>query len=87
MRGGTIHGTSKSTNTSFCFSWTMKFKLEGLDIYFPYEFIYPEQYSYMLELKHALDAKVMDADQGKVSATCESMKKRGKEWHRQVWDR
>lgn len=26
-------------------------------MYFPYEFIYPEQYQYMLELKHALDAK------------------------------
>ena len=35
----------------------MKFQLEGLTVYFPYEFIYPEQYQYMLELKHALDAK------------------------------
>ncbi|GAX84382.1 hypothetical protein CEUSTIGMA_g11804.t1 [Chlamydomonas eustigma] len=35
----------------------MKFKLEGLDVYFPYEFIYPEQYSYMLELKRSLDAR------------------------------
>lgn len=35
----------------------MKFRLEGLDVYFPYEFIYPEQYQYMLELKRALDAK------------------------------
>jgi DNA excision repair protein ERCC-2 len=26
-------------------------------VYFPYEYIYPEQYSYMLELKRALDAK------------------------------
>lgn len=35
----------------------MKVQLEGLTVYFPYEFIYPEQYAYMLELKHALDAK------------------------------
>ena len=35
----------------------MKFQLEGLQVYFPYEFIYPEQYQYMIELKHALDAK------------------------------
>ena len=35
----------------------MKFQLEGLTVYFPYEYIYPEQYQYMLELKHALDAK------------------------------
>lgn len=35
----------------------MRFQLEGLTVYFPYEFIYPEQYQYMLELKHALDAK------------------------------
>ena len=35
----------------------MKFNLEGLNVYFPYEYIYPEQYRYMLELKRALDAK------------------------------
>lgn len=35
----------------------MKFQLEDLTVYFPYEYIYPEQYKYMLELKHALDAK------------------------------
>lgn len=34
----------------------MKFTLEGLTVYFPYEFIYPEQYKYMLELKRSLDA-------------------------------
>jgi hypothetical protein len=34
----------------------MKFVLDGLTVYFPYEFIYPEQYRYMLELKRALDA-------------------------------
>jgi hypothetical protein len=35
----------------------MRFELEGLTVYFPYEYIYPEQYQYMLELKHSLDAK------------------------------
>ena len=35
----------------------MKFSLEGLSVYFPYEYIYPEQYQYMLECKRALDAK------------------------------
>ena len=34
-----------------------QFKLEGLEVFFPYEYIYPEQYRYMLELKRALDAK------------------------------
>ena len=32
--------------------------IDGLLVYFPYEYIYPEQYSYMLELKRTLDAQV-----------------------------
>ncbi|KAF2367063.1 Helicase/UvrB N-terminal [Trinorchestia longiramus] len=35
----------------------MKLDVDGLEVLFPYEFIYPEQYSYMLDLKRALDAK------------------------------
>ena len=35
----------------------MKFNLDGMDVYFPYDYIYPEQYEYMLELKRTLDAK------------------------------
>jgi hypothetical protein len=35
-----------------------RFNLEGLTVYFPYEYLYPEQYNYMLEVKRALDAKV-----------------------------
>ena len=35
----------------------MRFVLDGLPVYFPYEYIYPEQFQYMLELKRALDAK------------------------------
>nr|CAG4642311.1 EOG090X01B4 [Evadne anonyx] len=35
----------------------MKLNVDGLLVYFPYDYIYPEQFSYMLELKHALDAR------------------------------
>lgn len=34
----------------------MRLKLEDITVFFPYEYIYPEQYRYMLELKRALDA-------------------------------
>jgi DNA excision repair protein ERCC-2 len=36
---------------------TCRLIIDGLTVYFPYEFIYPEQYEYMLELKRSLDAK------------------------------
>ena len=36
----------------------MKFFLDDLPILFPYEFVYPEQYEYMKDIKKALDAKV-----------------------------
>lgn len=35
----------------------MKFQIEDVVVYFPYDNIYPEQYQYLLELKRALDAK------------------------------
>lgn len=35
----------------------MRLNVDGLQVFFPYEFIYPEQYAYMLELKKSLDAK------------------------------
>ncbi|XP_017879364.1 general transcription and DNA repair factor IIH helicase subunit XPD isoform X2 [Ceratina calcarata] len=35
----------------------MKITVDGLLVYFPYDYIYPEQYAYMLELKRGLDAK------------------------------
>ena len=35
-----------------------RLNVDGLLVYFPYDYIYPEQYTYMLELKRALDAKV-----------------------------
>ena len=41
----------------FFFFSSMKFLLDGLWVYFPYPYLYPEQYTYMLELKRALDAR------------------------------
>ena len=35
----------------------MKLNIDGLLVYMPYDFIYPEQYSYMHELKRGLDHK------------------------------
>jgi DNA excision repair protein ERCC-2 len=35
----------------------MRFPVDGLDVFFPYDFVYREQYAYMCELKRALDAK------------------------------
>ncbi|XP_046987986.1 general transcription and DNA repair factor IIH helicase subunit XPD [Schistocerca americana] len=35
----------------------MRLDVDGLPVYFPYDYIYPEQYAYMLELKKGLDAK------------------------------
>ncbi|KAJ6847349.1 putative DNA repair helicase UVH6 [Iris pallida] len=34
----------------------MKFQIEDVTVYFPYDHIYPEQYQYMLDLKRSLDA-------------------------------
>ena len=41
-----------------CTSLADRIYIDGMPVYFPYEFIYPEQYQYMLELKRTLDAKV-----------------------------
>jgi DNA excision repair protein ERCC-2 len=35
----------------------MRFDLEGLDVFFPYDYVYKEQYEYMLGLKRTLDDK------------------------------
>ena len=35
----------------------MRFDLDGLDVFFPYEYLYREQYEYMLNLKRAIDDK------------------------------
>ncbi|XP_075239150.1 general transcription and DNA repair factor IIH helicase subunit XPD-like [Convolutriloba macropyga] len=35
----------------------MKVNVDGLLVFFPYDYIYPEQFSYMQELKRTLDAK------------------------------
>ncbi|EOA93110.1 TFIIH basal transcription factor complex helicase subunit, partial [Anas platyrhynchos] len=34
-----------------------RLNIDGLLVPFPYDYIYPEQFSYMLELKRTLDAK------------------------------
>lgn len=34
-----------------------RLSVDGLLVYFPYDYIYPEQYAYMMELKKGLDAK------------------------------
>lgn len=39
----------------FLCSFFFRFLIEDLTVYFPYEFIYPEQYQYMAYLKQALD--------------------------------
>jgi DNA excision repair protein ERCC-2 len=35
----------------------MRFHLDGLEVFFPYDYIYPEQLNYMRELKQAIDNK------------------------------
>ena len=35
----------------------MRFLVDGLEVFFPYDMVYREQYQYMLELKRALDVK------------------------------
>ena len=35
----------------------MKIQIEDLEVLFPFDYCYPEQFDYMLELKRAIDAK------------------------------
>lgn len=35
----------------------MRFNLDGLEVFFPYDYLYKEQYEYMLHLKRSLDDK------------------------------
>lgn len=35
----------------------MRIDVDGIIVYFPYEFVYPEQYAYMVDLKRTLDAR------------------------------
>lgn len=53
----------------------MRLMVDGLPVYFPYEYIYPEQYAYMLELKKAIDAKghcLLEMPSGKNKNACKS---------------
>ena len=44
----------------------MIFYIQELKVYFPYEYLYPEQYKYMLEIKRGLDAQVHPSSQYKI---------------------
>ena len=51
----------------------MLVNIAGLKVYFPYDYIYPEQYAYMLELKRALDARghaVLEMPSGTGKTVC-----------------
>ena len=49
----------------FWFQWesvhflflVMKFEIDGVIVYFPYDYMYPEQYEYMRYLKKSLDVQ------------------------------
>ena len=45
-------------NLRHSLSFLLRLNIDGLLVYFPYDYIYPEQHSYMVELKRTLDAKV-----------------------------
>ena len=45
----------------------MKFMIGDLPVLFPYDRIYPEQYSYMSDLKQTLDAGVSNSPARKSS--------------------
>ena len=48
--------TSSHTQSHRQQSNNMKFILDGLPVIFPYDYIYPEQYAYMRDLKRSLDS-------------------------------
>lgn len=50
------HSTVSTAVISVIF--VFRLSVDGLLVFFPYDYIYPEQYAYMQELKKALDAKV-----------------------------
>uniref|UniRef100_A0A914RBF0 Uncharacterized protein n=1 Tax=Parascaris equorum TaxID=6256 RepID=A0A914RBF0_PAREQ len=39
---------------------TERIDVDGLEVYFPYDYVYPEQVLYMEEVKKTLDAQVMN---------------------------
>ena len=49
-----IEETANYSVDRFLLQSRMKLNVEGLLVYFPYDYIYPEQFSYMLELKRYL---------------------------------
>ncbi len=47
----------KSLFEGVTIDFLFRLTVDGLPVVFPYSHIYPEQYSYMVELKRSLDAK------------------------------
>lgn len=75
------HATNYHFYTNWCKTFTLfllirkiwflsRLNIDGLLVYFPYDYIYPEQFSYMLELKRTLDAKVSDVFQACQARHC-----------------
>ncbi|KAJ4436082.1 hypothetical protein ANN_18709 [Periplaneta americana] len=50
-------GRRASISDHCCYATGTRLSVDGLLVYFPYDYIYPEQFAYMLELKKGLDAK------------------------------
>ena len=63
-------GMYDETERSFRFRLFKRLNIDGLLVYFPYDYIYPEQFSYMLELKRALDAKASYVCLFRCGSTC-----------------
>ena len=57
-RCGKLTVQSMQVSAAFVAYFERRLTVDGMPVLFPYEYIYPEQYSYMLELKRTLDAKV-----------------------------
>ena len=47
-----------STSSFFLSIYVSRVNIDGLLVIFPFEYMYPEQYAYMLDLKRTLDAEV-----------------------------
>jgi DNA excision repair protein ERCC-2 len=51
-----VYGTGVSNGLKLCRQSTMIFDIDGLEVFFPYDRMYQEQYQYMRSLKQILDA-------------------------------
>lgn len=57
LSGGNLERKRRRRRRSEVPAATMRFQIDDVTVYFPYEHIYPEQYEYMVEMKRALDAR------------------------------